>query len=79
VKTRRRGTGPLDALAGALTEAAEAVRDAPTEGSRVDVTGRTNIQVAKNVGRDGATAHASATQDAPIVRTGEPRSGSGTI
>lgn len=35
---------------------------------------RTNIQVAKNVGHDGGTAHASATQVAPIEQHGDGES-----
>jgi predicted site-specific integrase-resolvase len=40
-------------------------------GSHINVARRTNIKVAKNVGHDGGTAHASATQVAPIEQHGE--------
>jgi len=38
--------------------------------STINVARRTNIRVAKNVGHDGGTAHASATQVAPIEQHG---------
>lgn len=41
----------------------------------INVARRTNIQVAKNVGHDSGTAHASATQIAPIVQHGDDHSG----
>ncbi|MGI8854677.1 MAG: hypothetical protein ACR2JW_02915 [Thermomicrobiales bacterium] len=41
-------------------------------GSHINVARRTNIKVAKNVGQDDGTAHASATQEAPIEQHGEP-------
>ena len=40
-------------------------------GSHINVARRTNIKVAKNIGHDGGTAHASATQDAPIIQDGD--------
>jgi hypothetical protein len=40
-------------------------------GSHINVARRTNIKVAKNIGHDGGTAHASATQGAPIEQHGE--------
>ncbi len=41
-------------------------------GSHINVARRTNIKIAKNVGHDDGTAHASATQVAPIEQHGEP-------
>jgi hypothetical protein len=38
--------------------------------SRVNVSARTNIQVASNVGRPRSTEHVSAVQNAPIVQDG---------
>lgn len=42
--------------------------------SHVNIARRTNIKVAKNVGHDGGTAHASATQVAPIEQHGDSES-----
>jgi hypothetical protein len=39
--------------------------------SHINVARRTNIKVARNIGHDGGTAHASATQVAPIEQHGE--------
>jgi len=49
------------------------VHEATREGNdarHINVARRTNIKVAKNVGHDGGTAHASAIQHAPIVQDG---------
>ncbi len=48
----------------------EAAKDG-ADRSHINVARRTNIKVAKNVGHDGGTAHASATQVAPIEQHGE--------
>jgi predicted site-specific integrase-resolvase len=40
-------------------------------GSHINVARRTNIKVAKNIGHNGGTARASATQVAPIEQHGE--------
>jgi len=74
VKSRKRANGPLDAVTKAIDTVADAVRDAPAEGSHINVARRTNIKVAKNVGHDGGTTHASATQIAPITQDGRERS-----
>jgi len=42
-------------------------------GSHINVARHTNIKVAKNIGHGGGTAHASATQVAPIEQHGEDR------
>ncbi len=42
--------------------------------SHVNVARRTNIKVAKNVGHDGGTAHACATQVAPTEQHGDDQS-----
>lgn len=48
------------------------------DGSRINVARRTNIKVAKNVGHDDGTAHASATQHAPIIQDGNGAGEEGT-
>ncbi len=78
VTSRKRGKRPLDAVTEALTKAANTLRDAPAGGTSVNVTRRTNVQVATNVGQDGEGAYASATQVAPITQTGDTAPGSGT-
>jgi predicted site-specific integrase-resolvase len=40
-------------------------------GSHINVARRTNIKVARNIGHDGGTAHASTTQVAPIEQHGD--------
>ena len=39
--------------------------------SHINVARRTNIKIAKNIGHGGGTAHASATQVAPIEQHAE--------
>jgi len=58
-----------DAVSRVVHEAAAGEGD----GSHINVARRTNIKVAKNVGHDGGTAHASATQEAPIEQHGDGR------
>ena len=48
------------------------------DGTHINVARRTNIQVAKNVGHDGGTTHASAAQDAPITQDGIASDDQGT-
>jgi hypothetical protein len=45
------------------------------EGSHINVARRTNINVAKNIRHDDGTAHASATQIAPIEQHGDGHQG----
>ncbi|GEM_PF-3808066 len=63
-----------DAVDRVMREATEGSQD----GSHINVARRTNIKVAKNVGHNGGTVHASATQDAPIVQDGSGASEEGT-
>jgi len=59
-----------DAVSQVVHEAAKGEHN----GGAINLTRRTNIKVAKNVGHDGGTARASATQVAPIVQHGDDRS-----
>jgi len=78
VTSRKRANGPFNAIARAIDQVADAARDAPAGGSQINIARRTNIKVAKNVGHDGGTVHASATQVAPINQQGSKKSPSGT-
>ena len=51
-----------------LEQAAREARSTNARGSRINVTGRKNIQIASNVGRPGASERATAVQNAPIVQ-----------
>jgi hypothetical protein len=56
-----------DTVSRVVHEAAQGEHDRDT----INVARRTNIKIARNVGHDGGTAHASATQVAPIVQRGD--------
>ena len=52
-----------------LDQAAREARSTTNaRGSRINVTGRKNIQIASNVGRPGASERAATVQNAPIVQ-----------
>jgi sulfatase maturation enzyme AslB (radical SAM superfamily) len=56
---------------GSFRRVKKAVRDAIQHGARehhVNVSGKHNVQIAANIGEDGASQTASAVQSAPIVQ-----------
>lgn len=71
-----------DALKRGMRDAADAVKQAAHEaekgggaGSHINVSRRTNIKIARNIGRDDGTAHAFASQEAPITQDGARNEG----
>jgi hypothetical protein len=78
MSSHRRTHPTVAAITDAIKTVADAVHDAPAEGSHINVARRTNIKVAKNVGRDSGTVHASATQVAPIIQHNGEKSVEGT-
>jgi hypothetical protein len=62
-------------VANAVKQAAHEAKQGGGDGSHINVARRTNIKVARNIGHDGGTAHASATQEAPIVQDGDTHEG----
>lgn len=76
--SRKRANGPLNTIARAIDHVADAARDTPAGGSQINIARRTNIKVAKNLGQDGGTVHASATQVAPINQSESEKSLLGT-
>ncbi len=75
VSPHRRMHPAVEAITEAINTVADAVQDAPAEGSHINVARRTNIKIAKNVGRDSGTVHASATQVAPIIQRQRRKAG----
>jgi hypothetical protein len=71
-----------DAFKRGMRDVADAVKHVAHEaeqgggaGSHIHVARRTNIKVARNIGQDGGTAHAFASQEAPIVQDGATTEG----
>jgi len=62
----------------AVSRVVREATDGENRGDTINVARRTNIKVAKNVGHDSGTAHASATQQAPIVQGGDAAAEEGT-
>jgi carbamoylphosphate synthase large subunit len=74
-----------DALKRGMHDVADAVRRVAQEartgsdaGSHINVSRRTNIRVARNIGNDGGTANAFAIQDASLEQDGVAATGKGT-
>jgi hypothetical protein len=74
-----------DAFRRGMRDVADAVKHVAQEaerggeaGSHIVVSRRTNIKIAHNRGRDGGTAEAFATQDAPIAQRGASSEGTDT-
>ncbi len=74
-----------DAFKRGMRDVADAVKRAAHEaekggggGSHINVSRRTNIKIARNIGRDGGTAHAFAGQAAPITQDGASDEGTDT-
>ncbi len=72
--SQKRTSKRHDAVSTFVDQIADAVRDAPADGSHINVARRTNIKVAANVGQEGRTTRASATQVASITQDGHEKS-----
>ncbi len=72
--SQKRTSKRLNTVTKAMDRIADAVRDAPADGSHINVARRTNIKVARNVGHDGGTTRVSETQVAPIRQDGREQS-----